>query len=125
MIASEPQQEREGETKSPVTDKPYLQIVTEHFDGAPTATPGEVIQITGTNFPRDTVLEIVIDRRPVHDKALVDGQGTLRVQIDAPQEIGLHSLEIRLADGQKTVLDGSMFLVKHIDEENLDKMKTR
>lgn len=123
MISSESGQERGGQTKSPLANKPHLQIVTKRFDGGPTVAPGEVIQVVGTNFPRGAVLEIMIDKRPANDKIPVDGQGAISAQMGAPRGMGLHSLVIRLADGQKTVLDGSMFLVKHIDEGKSRKRK--
>jgi len=120
MIPPESEKDIEGQSRSPIADKPYLQIIAKRNYGAPTAAPGEVIQITGTNFPRDANLEITVDGQPSGDKIKVDGQGTFNAQIPAPPEMGLHSVIIYTGAGKKTVLDGSMFLVKQLDEFKKD-----
>jgi photosystem II stability/assembly factor-like uncharacterized protein len=105
-----------GETKSPVAGKPYLSVVTERFRGGPTATPDELIQLTGVNFPRDAVLEIVVDGQPVDAKIQANTKGLFSMEIRAPREMGPHSLEARFAAGNKAVLDGLMFFVTHVGD---------
>jgi len=59
---------------------------------------------------------MTIDGQLFGDKIKVDREGVFSAQIPAPLEMGPHSLVIHTSDGKKTALDGSMFLVKHVDE---------
>lgn len=119
MVTLQPRSPQEPNVKAPTTSplagKPYLQIVTNRFHGGPTATPGEPIQVTGTNFPPNAVLLVVIDGQPARDKVQADSKGSFKAESRAPQEMGMHRLEIRDGKGEKT-LAGSMLLVTHIDE---------
>ncbi len=108
-------EEKEGNSKSPSEGKPYIQISTKRFDGAPTASPDEVIAVTVANLRRDSDVVIHIDGKPV-SKARVDARGYLRTQVRAPLEFGLHNITIRYATDEKSVIDGVMFLVKHVDD---------
>lgn len=118
MVKPDVAPDKEGQTKSPTSGKPYLRIRTMRFEGAPVASPDEQIQITGSNFASDSSLEILIDGRPADNKVQVDAKGTFKAEVRAPREFGMHRIEVRTIDGkgQAKVLDGSMFLVKHMDE---------
>ncbi len=123
MTLAPPESDKDikGPTEPPSAGKPYIHIVAGRNHGAPTASPGEVIRVTGANFPRDAVLEIAVDGQSSHDQIRTDGQGAFIVQIPAPPEMGMHSVIITTGGGKKTVLDGSMFLVTHLDENKKDK----
>jgi photosystem II stability/assembly factor-like uncharacterized protein len=119
MVMPQPRSPQEpnlkAPTKFPPADKPYLQIFTKRFHGGPTATPDEIIQITGTNFAPNAVLLVVIDGQPPSDKIQADSKGAFKAEIRAPHAMGMHRLEIRGGQGEKT-LDGSMLLVTHLDQ---------
>jgi photosystem II stability/assembly factor-like uncharacterized protein len=114
MFKPDLRQDKEGQTKSPTAGAPYLRIKTKRFEGAPVASPDEQIQITGSDFAADSSLEILIDGQPTGIKVQVDAKGTFKAEARAPRDFGQHSLEVRGGAGK--VLDGSMFLVKHLDE---------
>lgn len=108
-------EDKEGNAKSPSEGKPYIQITTKRFDGGPVALPGEVMTITVANLKRDTDVVIYMDDK-LASKGRVSGEGSLRLELRAPREFGLHSITVRSADDEKSVLDGTMFLVKHNDD---------
>jgi hypothetical protein len=106
--------DKEGNTKSPTTGRPYIQLSTRRFQGAPVALPNEVMAITVTNFKRDSEMVIYIDDKAVA-KLRVDRQGYAKAEVRAPRQFGLHSITIRAANDEKRVIDGTNFLVKHED----------
>lgn len=107
--------EKEGNTRSPTADKPYIEISTKRFEGAPVALPDEVITITVRNLKSGTDVIVYIDDKPV-SKARATGEGALKTEVRAPREFGLHSVTIRAANDEKSVIDGTMLLVKHNDD---------
>jgi hypothetical protein len=70
-------------------------------------------------------LEIVIDGQLLREKIQVDGEGLFRASIRAPMEMGLHRLEVRANGNEQRVLDGSMFLVKHVDDFKRERRERR
>jgi hypothetical protein len=118
MFKPEAGQDKEGQTKSPTAGKPYLRIKTNRFEGAPVASPDERIQVTGSDFASGASLEILIDGRPTGNKVKVDDKGTFKAEVRAPRGFGNHSIEVR-GGSEKVggnVIDGSMLLVKPMDE---------
>jgi photosystem II stability/assembly factor-like uncharacterized protein len=107
---------RDRDNKSPAESKPYVRLRTKRFDGAPTAFPGEAMQLSISNFTSGTAVEILIDGRPVQYQSQRETNGTFTAEITAPREEGLHSLEVRLKTSNGTLVDGVMFFVKHQDE---------
>ncbi|HKR65702.1 MAG TPA: hypothetical protein VJZ00_18370 [Thermoanaerobaculia bacterium] len=97
--------------KSPIAGKPYVQLLETSGGGSNSVTPGSTLTVSGRNFPRDTQLEIVIDRQVV-EKAYAR-EGEWKVTVRAPNNEGLHTLTVRDANGK--VIDGTMFLVRHVD----------
>lgn len=115
MFEEQDLEDKEGNTKSPIGDKPYVEVTTQRFDGAPVALPGEVIQIMVRNLERNMDVVIYLDNTQVI-KSRTNDQGVLKLEVRAPREFGLHSITIRSANDEKYVIDGTMFLVKHNDD---------
>ena len=117
MAMAEPKEpeERQGSTRSPSADRPHIQLMTKRSDGSPSATPGEVFGVAGRNFPDGSVVVLVLDGKPLPEPRRVGQTGAFQAAVRAPKEHGLHRLEIRLQE-QDRALDGSMFLVKHVDD---------
>jgi photosystem II stability/assembly factor-like uncharacterized protein len=97
--------------------RPYVRLIAPRFDGPPAASPGEAVRVTGTGFAPGSLLAVVIDGRPARRKALADAGGTFEARIRAPQEFGLHRVEIR--DRRGAVLDGSTFFVSRTGDPDL------
>jgi hypothetical protein len=127
MAQTLPDEEKISSTKSPTVDKPYIQLSTKRVDGSPSATPGEIFQVSGRNFPRGAALEIAIDGQIMHEKIQVDNEGLFRTSVRAPMETGLHRLKVsvRVGPDEQRVLDGSMFLVKHVDDFKRERRERR
>ena len=114
-----------GDNKSPAESKPYVRLRTKRFDGAPTAFPGEAMQLSISNFTSGTTVEIMLDRRPAQYETKDQTNSTFTAEVKAPREEGLHSLEVRLKTGSETVVDGVMFFVKHQDEPDEQRKQPR
>lgn len=121
MFKPEVARDIEGQTKSPTAGKPYLRISTKRFEGVPVASPDDQVQLTGSDFASGSGLEILVDGRPTDYKVQIDAKGTFRAEVRAPRKFGLHSIEVRgiSGKGQGNVIDGSLFLVKPMDEPYL------
>jgi len=114
-----------GDDKSPAERKPYVRLRTKRFDGAPTAFPGEAMQLSISNLTADTTVEILLDRRPTQYEKKDQTSNTFTAEVRAPREEGLHSLEVRLKTSSGTVVDGVMFFVKHQDEPDEQRKQPR
>ena len=120
VVEGRKQDDREeaiGNETSPTAGKPYIQLL-ETGGGSNSVLPGSPITVSGRDFPRDTQLEITIDRHVV-EKAYSSDNREWKVTVRAPREEGLHSLTVRDAATGK-VIDGAMFLVRHLDVRKRD-----
>jgi photosystem II stability/assembly factor-like uncharacterized protein len=107
--------EQDGNKKSPNDGKPYIKLQTPRFSGAPTAAANEMIPITIANLKSNRDVIIYVDDVP-STKGRTDIDGSFKAEVKAPEQEGLHGITIRFADDEKNVIDGTMFLVKHLDE---------
>jgi photosystem II stability/assembly factor-like uncharacterized protein len=97
-------------------NRPYLKVLTRTFVGGPVAFPNEMMQLAGNGFPPNSTLVVAIDGRPTTYRAQAGAQGSFRMQVPAPREMGLHRIEVRDGDGRQGVSGGSMFIVRPADE---------
>ena len=75
--------------------------------------PEDPLTVVGERMPRGTVLEIVLDGRPMQ-KVEADRSGFLKTLIKAPKEFGLHTLVVRDANSERPI-DGTMFVIRPRD----------
>lgn len=98
--------------RSPTLSKPYVSLsatgkATNHIE------PGDPLTVTGERMPRGTVVEMILDGRPLQ-KLKADRSGFLKTVTKAPQEFGLHTLVVRDATSKRPI-DGTTFVIRHWD----------
>ena len=104
-----------GHTRSRFSGAPYVRVTTNRFAGVSVAAPNAPLEVSGGNIPRSMRLEILIDEEPSGYKIEVSDSGAFRTQISAPQEFGMHSVELRDSATGK-LLDSSIFIVNSSDD---------
>jgi hypothetical protein len=106
-------------TASPIAGKPYLTLRTKGADGVAVASPKEPLELRGASFPAGAALHVEIDGQPVSgpDKLEASAEGLFHASVPPPLREGLHTIVVKHGG---RVVDGSMFIVKH-DDEDADK----
>jgi photosystem II stability/assembly factor-like uncharacterized protein len=122
MAVDDESEDEEGSTKSPIEGRPYVRITARRFEGSPVAYPGEKLSITVGNLEADADVVVYVDDAPAA-KGRAGRDGQLALEVAAPLAFGLHSVTIRRAADEKNVVDGTMFLVKHVDESGRKKSR--
>ncbi|HEV7241848.1 MAG TPA: hypothetical protein VGQ36_21635 [Thermoanaerobaculia bacterium] len=106
----------EGPTESPTKGKPYIRLTSSDFNGVPAVLPAEVFDLSATGFVAGATYELLVDGAAIKGTITADGGGSFAARITAPSTHGYHRMEVRLA-GEEQVIDGSVFLVRHLDED--------
>ncbi len=83
-----------------------------------------MMSITILDLEPGTDLVIYVDESSVL-KVQADANGSLKAEISAPGEFGLHTITIRYARDEKNVIDGTMFSVRHVDDFEKEKKEKR
>jgi len=101
--------------ESPTANKPYIRL---SLDGraADVVGPGDKLTISGVRVKPGTVLELLMDSRPV-EKATANQDGSFSVVVTAPPEFGLHTVSIRDVRS-RAMIDATMFIVRHRDSRD-------
>lgn len=110
MDAEETHDDIKSSTESPSKGRPYLRLTTSAFSGIATAAPGEIVELSASDFTAGARYEVMLDGVALKGDVTVDGNGTFTAHITAPSTIGSHLVQVRLA-GDANVIDGSSFLV--------------
>jgi photosystem II stability/assembly factor-like uncharacterized protein len=100
---------------SPIASKPYVSLLPS-AKGTDNIAPGEPLTVTGERMPRGTALEILLDGRPVQ-KPEPNPSGVMKIGVNAPQELGLHTLVVRNANSGQPI-DGTTFVVHPRDVDS-------
>jgi hypothetical protein len=101
-----------GPTESPTEGKPYIRLTAAASRGIATVVPEEVFALSATGFPAGASYEVLIDGEPVKGSYAADASGAFDAKITAPPTHGYHTVGVR-REGEETVLDVSMFLVRN------------
>ena len=104
-----------GSTESPTAGKPYIRLVSNDANGITAVFPGETFDLAATDFLAEKTYEIFIDGEPAKIAVTADRTGAFAAKLSAPDAFGYHLVEIRAAGDRETVIDASMFLVRHGD----------
>ena len=97
-----------GRERSPTADKPYLEVLT-----GPVSSPSHTIRLSGRGFEVGTTIKIAVDGNNVEQLVVRPG-GKFLVAVQAPRQIGLHSITI-IDSASGRVIDGTMVAVRPED----------